>query len=161
MRYSNIYGPCRNSSIRQSDVTTEIRKQLTKSEIELAAAIKSRDIQITEVEKRLEDVSLADPSQQGDEASEKAGAVQQIEEEEKALRESRELLQVLLAKSKDQSGISVTNIRMSDKGQVVAGLVNAKGKHANARVVIDNVEVTSGGKAIIGIAEDLSLDNFF
>lgn len=139
-------------------MTTEIRKKMTKSEFEIAAAIRSVDIQIMEVEKRFKDVSFADPGREGDEALEKTGALEQIEEERKALKESRQLLEALIAKTKDQSGPNITNIRVSDKGEVLAG-VNSK--YADARVVIDNVEATSGGKGIVGIHEGVSLNDFF
>lgn len=142
-------------------MTKEIREKVTKSEVEIVAAIKSSDIQMTEVENRFKEVSLADPGQEGDQATEKTGALAQIKEEQKALRESRELLKALLAKTKDRSGVSVTNIRMSGEGKVVAGVINTGGKYADAQVVIDNVEANSGGQGITGIVEGLSLNDFF
>lgn len=142
-------------------MTTEIREKVTKSEVEIVAAIKSSDIQIMEVENSLKQVSLADPGQEGDEATEKTGALKQIKEEQKALSESRELLEALLAKTKDRSGISVTNIRMSDQGKVLAGVINTGGKYTDAHVVIDNVEANSGGQAITGIVEGLTYSDFF
>lgn len=160
MRHSNIW-PCRHSSIRQSGITTEIRKQITTSEFQLAAAIKVRDEQLIEVEKRLKDVSLKDAGQESDEAEDKSEALNQIEDEREALSESRKLLEALLAKTKERSGISVTNIRLSTDGQVLAGLVNPGGNYADARIVVDNVEATSGGQGIAGIVEGLDLKDFF
>lgn len=142
-------------------MTAGIREEITKSEIGLAVAIKSTDTQITEVEKRLEAVSLRDPDQESDEASEKARAVQQIEEEKKALRESRELLKVLLAKTEEKSRVSVKKVDMSDGGKVLAGLVNTQGKYADAHVVIEDVKATNKGQGVLGIVEGLNLNNFF
>lgn len=151
----------RHSSIHHTDMTKEIQDKITTSEVAIAAAIKSREIDITEIENRFEAVSLADPGQDNVEVMERDGALKQIEEERKALNESRELLEALLAETKDRSGISITNIRMSHDGKVNAGLINTKGKYVNARINIDNVEATTGGKGIVGIAEGVSLDNFW
>lgn len=160
MRLSNIW-PCRHSSIRHSGITTEIRKQITASEFQIAAASKVRDENLAEVEKRLKNVSLKDAGQESGEATDKSEALKQIEEERKALSKSRKLLGDLLAKTKERSGISVTNIRLSTDGQVLTGLVNPGGNYADARIVIDNVEATSGGQGIAGIVEGLDLKDFF
>lgn len=138
-------------------MTRDIQRKITTLEFEIAAAIRTRDIQITEVEHRLKDVSLVDPGQEGDE---QVGALEQIGEEQKALRESRELLEALLAKDKDR-GISVKNIRISDNGKLATGLINTGGKYVDARVSIDDVEAKSGGKGIAGIVDGVSLDDFF
>lgn len=139
-------------------MTQGIQKKMTTSKVEIAEAIKCGDIRITKAENRFKDLSHADPGRDGGEASEKARALDQIEEELKALRESRE---ALLAKIKDQCGISVTNIRVGGKGEILAGVNHAGGKCADAHVIIDNVEATSGGKGIVGVFEGKSFDDFF
>lgn len=151
----------RHSSIHHTGMTKEIQEKITASEVAIAAAIKSREIDITEIENRFEAVSLADPGQDNVEVMERDGALKQIEKERKALSESRELLAALLAETENRSGISITNIRMSDGGKVNAGLINTEGKYVNAHVHIDNVEATKGGKGIVGIVEGVSLDNFW
>lgn len=149
-------------------MTQGIQQKMTPLEVEIAEAIKkiaeaikSGDIKITEAENRFKDLSLADPGLEGGEALEKAEALDQIEQELKALRESRELLVALIAKTKDRCGTSNTNIRVSDNGEILVGVNDAGGKYADARVVINNVEATSGGKCIVGIVEGTSFDDFF
>lgn len=155
--------PCRCSSIRQNGITTEIQKQITTSEVQIATAIKSSQGQMTEVEQRFREVSLKDDAggQESGEARDKSNALQQIEEERKELRESRKVLEALLAKTKERSEIRVTNINMSGGGQVVAGLVNAGGRYTDARITVDNVTATSDGRGIAGIVEGLDLKDFF
>ena len=145
-------------------MTTEIRKQITTTELEIAAAIKVSEGQLTEVEKRLTDVSLkhAGGQESGDAASaDKIEALKQIEDERKELIESRKVLETLLAKTKEKSGISVTNIHMSENGRVLAGLINTGGKFVDASVNIDNVTARSGGQGVAGIVEGLDLNAFF
>lgn len=148
-------------------MTQGIEQKMTPLEVEIAEAIKkiaeairSGDIKITEAENRFKVLSLAGPGPKGGEALDKANALDQIEQELKALRESRELFVALLAKTKDRCGISNTNIRVSDNGEILVG-GNHAGGNADARVVINNVEATSGGKCIVGIVEGISLDDFF
>lgn len=159
-------GLVRHSSIRLTGMTTEIRQQITTTELQIAAAIKVSEGQLTEVEKMLTDVSLkvAGSGGGGGEAAatdDKSEALKQIAEERKGLSESRKILEALLAKTKDISGISVTNIKMSDDGQILAGLVNTGGKYVDARVTIDNVTATSGGQGVAGIVDGLDLNAFF
>lgn len=142
-------------------MTQGIQEKMTTSKIEIAEAIKCGDIRITEAENRFKDVSHADPGRDGGEASEKARALDQIEAELKALRESRELLVALLANIEDRCGISITNIRVGGKGEILAGVNHAGGKCADPHVVIDNVESTSGGEGIVGVFEGKSFDDFF
>ena len=142
-------------------MTQGIQEKMTTSKVEIAEAIKCGDIRITEAENRFKDVSHADPGRDSGEASEKARALDQIEEELKALRESRELLVALLANIEDRCGISITNIRVVGKGEILAGVNHAGGKRVDAHVVIDNVESTSGGKGNVGVFEGKSFDDFF
>ena len=50
---------------------------------------------------------------------------------------------------------------MSKGGQVVAGLVNTEGKYTDARINIDNVTATTGGRGMAGVVEGLDLKDFF
>lgn len=152
---------CRHSSIRHSGITTEIRNQISTSEVQIAAAIKVSDGRMAEIEKRLTEVSLKDAGQESGEATDKSEAVKQIEEEGKALSQSRKILEALLAKTKERSGIIVKNVHLSDDGQFLAGLVNAEGNYSDARIDIHNVVATSGGQGIAGIVEGLDLKDFF
>lgn len=142
-------------------MTAGVRKEITESEIELAVAIESKNTQITEVEKRLEAMSLRDHDQEGDEPSEKARAIEQIEEEKKALKESRELFKVLLAETEPKSKVRVTKIVMSGGGKVSAGLVNTEGKYADVDVEVKDVTATDKGQGAVGIVEGLNLSDFF
>lgn len=152
----------RHSSVRQTGLTEKLKVTIEEQGGEITAAIATINLQMTEVEKRFQDVSIADPTQERDGAEEKAGLLKQIGEEREALDESRKLFVELLAKTEQRTGVSVTNYRVKDKGSgLLAGLINTQNKYANANVNIDNVEASSGGKGIVGIAENVRLDNFF
>jgi hypothetical protein len=154
--------PCRHSSIRHTHITEEIKRTIMTKETEIAGAIVTREKQIMKVKNRLQEVSIADPTQEGDEAAdEKVEVLKQIREERAALNASRNVLEGLLSKTQERTGISITNVRMSGGGQVLSGLVNTQGKYTNSNVTIDNIEATSGGKGVAGIVEGVNLDNFF
>lgn len=117
---------------------------------------------MAEVEKRLSEVSLKDAGQEkGEEATDKSEAVKQIEGERTALSESRKVLETLLTKTKERSGISVTKVRLDTDGQFIAGLFNTGGKHSDARIDVNDIQASSGGQGIAGIVEGLDLNNFF
>jgi hypothetical protein len=87
--------------------------------------------------------------------------LQEIKEERTALETSRKVLEGLLLKTQERTGISITNVRTSEGGRAVTGLINTQGKYANANVIIEGVEATKDGKIISGIAEGVNMDNFF
>ena len=74
---------------------------------------------------------------------------------------SYKVLEGLLTKTQERTGISITNVRMRGGGQVLSGLINTQGKYTNSNVAIDNIEATSSGKGIAGIVEGVNLDDFF
>lgn len=105
-------------------------------EAEVTGAIVAQDKQLVEANNRLQEVSVIDLARGADEtAQEKA-------EERAALNACRKVLEGLLSKTQERTGISVTNIRMSEGGRVALGLVNIQDKYANSA---DNIEATSGG----------------
>ena len=135
---------------------------ISKKETEIIEAITAKDKQIVEIGNRLQELSTADPAQEGREAEkDKAEALQDTDQERAALKASRKVLEGLLSKVQERTGITITNIRMSENGQVLSGLINTQGKYANSTITIDNVEATTGGKVIAGIVEGVNLDNFF
>ena len=152
---------CRHSSIHHTHITEEIKKTIQVRELEIAEAIATSDIKIAEVENKLQDMSIANPARPGDEAVEKDGVIEQIREERAALTGSSELLEGLLANTKQRTGISITNVHMSKGGKVISGLVNTQGKYVDARVTIDNVVAATGGTGIAGIVEGVNLGKFF
>lgn len=155
-----------HSSPLQFSMTQGIRNRMVTSEVDIAEAIKNVaiiikgcDKKITEIENRYKDVLLADPGQEI--GLKKAGALEQIKEELKGLRESREFLMAHLAKTKNRSAISITNFSVSDNGKILAGVKDAGGKYANARVVIDNIEARSNSSCMVGIFDGVPINDFF
>lgn len=130
-------------------------------ETEIAGTIVAKDKQMMEVKNRLQEVSIANAQKSDEAAEEKAEVLKQINKERAALNASRNLLEGLLSNTQERTGIRVTNVRMSEGGQVMSGLVNTQGKYTNSNITIDNIEATSGGKGIAGIVEGVNLDNFF
>lgn len=125
----------------------------------MTAAIAARDIQIMELQHRTRELLAADTA--SDLGRDKAELLDQINQQLTALAASRKVLEGLISKSRERTLVKVTNVRMSEGGRVVAGLVNTQGKYSDAHLVIDTVEATSGGKCIAGIAEGVNLDSFF
>lgn len=125
----------------------------------MAAAIAAIDVQIMELQHRTRELLAVDTA--SDLGRDKAELLDQINQQLTALAASRKVVEGLVSKSRERTFVKVTNARMSKGGRVVAGLVNTQGKYSNAHLVIDTVEVTSGGKCIAGIAEGVNLDGFF
>lgn len=141
-------------------MTEKLKETIVARELEITAAMAIRDDQIAEVSRRVGEVSIAEPALRGDEARERDEVLKQLTEEREALSESRKLLEGLLAKTKERSGITITNVRVSGEGsKSVAGVVNtsADGK----TLLLDNIDISSGGKSMAGILHGVSLDNFF
>lgn len=141
-------------------MTEKLKETIGVRELEITATMAIRDEQIAEVGRQLGEVSIAEPALRGDEARERDEVLKQLTEEREALSESRKLLEGLLAKTKERSGVTITNVHVSGQGsKSVAGLVNtsADGK----TMLLDNINVSSGGSSIVGIAQGVSLDKFF
>lgn len=141
-------------------MTDKLKTAMEEEQVQMTAAIAALNLQIAEVEKR--QVSITDVAPERDEAEEKVGVLKQIDEERGALNESRKLFEELLAKTQQQTGIVIKNIRIKDKGShVLTGMINTQNKYVNPNLNISDVEASSGGKAIAGIAEGVPLDKFF
>lgn len=158
-------GLIRRSSIRLTGMTTDIRNQTTRTQLQITAAMRVHEGQLAENEKNLADMSLNDAGSGGsDEVAAtdgKSEALKQIAGLQKDLSESREILEVLLAKAKDTSGTDIANVNVSDHGRMLSGVINTEGKYVNARVNISNLTATSGGRGVAGIVDNLDLNNFF
>lgn len=130
--------------------------------MEIVEAIAATDKQIVEIGNRLRRLSISDPAEEDHEAAEdRAEAFKDIDEERAALKASRKVLEGLLSKTQERTGITITNVRISKGGRLLSGLVNTQGKYANSTITIDNVEATTGGTGVAGIVEGINLDNFF
>lgn len=151
--------PYRHSSLRQTGMTDKLKATMEEEQGQMTAAIAALNLQISEVEKR--QVSITDLAPEPDEAEEKVGLLKQIDGEREALNESRKLFEELLAKTQQQTGIVIKNVRAEDKGNVLAGMINVKNKYVNPNLNISDVEAKSGSRIIAGIAEDVRLDKFF
>lgn len=151
----------RHSSIRHTHITEEIKKTIV-PETEIAGAINTIDNRIVKAKERLQEAFLADPTKGIDEEDDdKSAVLQEIHEERVTLEASRKVLERLLSTTQERTGISITNVRVSEGGRAATGLLNTREKYVNANITIENIDVTKGGKVIAGIAEDVNLDNFF
>jgi hypothetical protein len=131
-------------------------------ETEISGAIDTIDNSIIGIGERLKEASLTDPTEgSSEEANNKSKLLQEINEERTALEASRKVLEGLLSKTQERTGISITNVRTSEGGRAVTGLINTQGRYANANIIIKDVEATKDGKIIAGIAEGVNMNNFF
>lgn len=79
---------------------------------EVSSAIVTADNQVAVVEHRLAELGLSDNSDDEDEGTEnKQAALQQLEEERKALDSSRKLLQELLLKSREDTVVRAAGVQ--------------------------------------------------
>ncbi|KFY67050.1 hypothetical protein V496_01796 [Pseudogymnoascus sp. VKM F-4515 (FW-2607)] len=114
-----------HSSIRHGHTTEDLRDNILKEDKGMAAAIAARDVQIMELQHRTRELLVADtPSDLG---RDKAELLDQINQQLTALAASRKVLEGLISKSRERTLVKVTNVRMSEGGRVVAGLVNTQG----------------------------------
>lgn len=159
MKSSNI-SPCRHSSIRQTNMTERLEATIKVREVEITTAIATRREQIEEVEHSLRDMTIAEPGLRSDEATEREEVLKQFTKEREALIESQILLEVLLAKTKERTGISITNVRISGEGsRSNVGIFNTSTD--GITLFADNIDTSSGGRSIVGVANNVPFDKFF
>lgn len=141
-------------------MTEKLEKTIKVREVEITAVIATRREQIEEVEHSWRDMSIAEPALRGDEAREREEVLKQFTQEREALIESRKLLEGLLAKTKERTGISITNVRIIGEGsRSNVGIFNtsADGK----TLFVDNIETSSGGRSFVGVANNVPFDKFW
>ncbi|KAF2259710.1 hypothetical protein CC78DRAFT_524459 [Lojkania enalia] len=96
---ATLYG-----SVRNSHITDEIKEMISTMQAEVKGAITTADKQLVVLEDNLREMNLSDDDEEAAIPAEgKAEALQQLEEERKALDVSRKLLDELLAKSKENA----------------------------------------------------------
>ena len=94
----------RYSSIRHTHITEEIKTAIFTKQTEIEGAISTRDKQLIVLENKLKGLNRSSDDQKAAEDREsKAEALQQLEEERKALSASRKVLNELLSKSKEEA----------------------------------------------------------
>lgn len=141
-------------------MTEKLEATIKVREVEITTAIATRREQIDEVEHSLRDMSIAKPGLRGDEATEREEVLKQFTKEREALIESQILLEGLLAKTKERTRISITNVRISGEGsRSNVGIFNTStdGK----TLFVDNIDTSSGGRSIVGVANNVPFDKFF
>lgn len=158
MKSSNI-SPCRHSSIRQTNMTERLEATIKEREVEITTAIATIREQIEEVEHR-RDMTIAEPGLRSDEATEREEVLKQFTKEREALIESQILLEALLAKTKERTGIVITNVRISGEGsRSSVGIFNTSTDVI--KLFADNISTSSGGRSIVGVANNVPFDKFF
>ena len=141
-------------------MTENLKETIKIREVEITAAIVTRDEQIKKVEHSLREMSIAKPALGGDEARERDEVLKQFTDEQKALNESRKLLEGLLAKTKERTGISITNVRVTGEGsRSNVGIINTSAD--GITMVVGNIDISSGGRSIVGVAKNVPLEKFF
>jgi hypothetical protein len=116
----------RYSSIRHTHITEEIKKTISTRQIKITTAIGATDEQLAEVGKRLEELNVVGDIQEDIETTEsKADALRQIEEEHKALRASRKLLDELLMKVQEDTVVKAAAEDQNCSTQVTFGSQNS------------------------------------
>ncbi|KFY96082.1 hypothetical protein V498_02916, partial [Pseudogymnoascus sp. VKM F-4517 (FW-2822)] len=135
-----------HSSIRHGHATEDLRDNILKEDQGMTAAIAARDIQIMELQHRTRELLAADTE------GRLRGRLFSGLAHENMTKEGQ---CACISGVAGATGVDMrvrcdagTNVRMSEGGRVVAGLVNTQGKYSDAHLVIDTVEATSGGKCI-------------
>ncbi|KAJ5757133.1 uncharacterized protein N7511_007315 [Penicillium nucicola] len=147
-------------SVAASDTTSEaIQREICIKETELTQEIIEINNQKAVSEKALQSIAegqLLDDPQYSTEA------IQQLQDQDAGLDNSRKLLEELLAEvchvSMEQT---ITNVDISDGGKLLVGLVNTDDDNGEVRQEIHNVKATSQGKGIVGMAKGFDVNAFF
>lgn len=134
---SRLIFPCRYSSVRHTHITEEVRETMSLVQAEVKGAVAATDKQLVVLESRMEELDLSsDDDEEAATREGKAEALQQLEEERKALEASRTLLDELLSKAQEEAvakaaakspdvSTTVTNVTFGNEnsGQQ-AGVIN-------------------------------------
>jgi hypothetical protein len=116
----------RYSSIRHTHITEEIKKTISTKQTEIKSAITTADKQLIVLENRLKELNLSSDDQEAAGSTEsKAEALQQLEEERKALSASRKVLDELLSKSKEEAVAKAAAENQSRSTTVIFGNQNS------------------------------------
>ncbi|KAL9100717.1 MAG: hypothetical protein Q9163_003943 [Psora crenata] len=114
------------SSIRHTRMTEGIKKIISTKQTEIEGAITTRDKKLIVLENKLEELSLSSDEQEAAGSTEsKAEALQQLEEERKALNASREVLNKLLSKSQEEAIAKAAAKNQSHSSTVIFGNQNS------------------------------------
>ena len=121
------------------------------------------DEQAAEVDMRLQKLSITDADQAGEQAKDGSKeVVVELREERAALCASRKVLEGLLSETHHaRTGQRISNVDMSDGGQLLVGLINTQAKDAQMAQDISNINAKNGGMGIVGIAEGIDVNAFF
>jgi hypothetical protein len=103
-KFSLIF-PRRYSSVRHTQITEDIRGTMSLVQAEIKGAVATTDKQLVVLESKLEGLNLSsdDDDEEASPKEGKAEALQQLEEERKALGASRTLLDELLSKAQEHA----------------------------------------------------------
>ncbi|RDW68063.1 hypothetical protein BP6252_09459 [Coleophoma cylindrospora] len=121
------------SSVRNSHITEEIKKTISTKQAEVNSAITTADKQLAVVEHKLEGFSVSsDDEEEAGATDGKNEALQQLEEELKAVKASQKLLGELLLKSQEEAVTKAagkqdysTTIRLGDQSSgFQAGIIH-------------------------------------
>jgi cellobiose phosphorylase len=122
--------PRRYSSIRHTHITEEIKRTISAKQVDIKAAIGAADEQLVALGSRVEELQLTSDDQQADESTKsRAEALRQLEEERKAIAETRKLLDELLSKVQEEAVARVAGENQSRSTSVIFGDQNS-GFHA-------------------------------
>jgi hypothetical protein len=95
---------CRYSSVRQSNITEEIKGAISANQAEVKTAISTADRQLVVLESKLDEFNLSSEEEEEIEGKEgKSEVLQQLEEGRKALEASQKLLNELLSKAQEDA----------------------------------------------------------
>lgn len=95
---------CRYSSVRHTHITEDIRGTMSLVQAEIKGAVTITDKQLVVLESKLEELNLSsDDDEEAGSKDGKAKALQQLEEERKAMEASRRLLDELLSKAQEEA----------------------------------------------------------
>ena len=154
-----LTGPlCRHSSLRNTRISEEIQKSIAVQEVQLKQAITELDNSRPRLESELAEFIASPPRDTEEDPEDQPRAVEELYQQETALKCSHNTLEKALAKTEYHTGVKVTKITVDDTGKVLAGLINTQGKYTTVDVMIDNIKATKGGKVIAGVVEGITID---
>jgi hypothetical protein len=138
---------------------------LRTKEIELARAIIETDKEASEVDMKLQNLSIAasiNEDKDDQTTSDRIRVIEQLKDQRASLSASRKAFEGLVSEAHHtRTGQRISHVNMRDGGKLLVGLINTDGGEGQAVQEIHDINAQRGGMGIVGIAKGVDINGFF
>ena len=151
----------RHSSLYDTQMTEETKKTVIRQEAKIVEAIRTTNKQIENLGNKMKQFEMIDPDEDdGETEDDKRQLLKEVEERKMGLNASKKALETLLSSTQKRTNVTVTDIRISGDGKVLAGM-DHEDEVGDVTVTIKNVEASDRGQAALGYLSRLNPNEFF